>query len=154
MKKILTILITILTVFSFSSCLNSGLEALPEYGDADILSVDRVEHRYYVKGTTPAQGDQLVKNATLSHDAKVDKTASTVAITVTVPNSFPEAELSNLKNSELVVVLNLSPATRLTPLDGSATLGIPADWSKANTYSIKAADGTTKVWTVTLTLNR
>lgn len=154
MKKILNILWMLLAAFLFSSCLKSGLEDLPEYGDADILSVSKVEYRYISEEIAPSSGQQLVKNATLSHKAEVDKEAGTVSITVTVPGSFPQGELASLSAKELVLSLNLSSAARITPLNGSAALGVPADWSKTNSYSVMAADGTKKNWEITLTLEK
>ncbi|MDE7236705.1 MAG: hypothetical protein K2N66_02660, partial [Paramuribaculum sp.] len=54
--------------------------------------------------------------------------------------------------SELVVVLNISTAAVIEPLDGAPALGVPGDWSKPNKYQITAANGKKKVWTVTLEL--
>lgn len=154
MKKIFYSLYLLLTTVLLSSCLKSGLEDLPEFADADILSVSKVEYRYVSDEIAPSSGQALVKNVTLSHSAKVNSEESTVNITVNVPDNFPQTELSRLSASALVVSLNISTAARIVPIDNSAILGLPSDWSKANKYQITAADGTKKEWTVTLTLNK
>lgn len=154
MKKVLYSLCLLLTALSLSSCFKSGLEDLPAFSDANILSVSRVEYRYVSDETSPSSGQQLVKNVTLSHSAAVSNENATLTITVNVPDNFPQAELPNLSASALVVSLNISTAARIAPIEGSATLGIPADWSKANKYMITAADGTQKEWTITLILNK
>lgn len=154
MKKVLYSLYLLLTVLLLSSCFKSGLEDLPAFGDADILSVSKVEYRYISDEIAPSNGQQLVKNVTLSHDAELDNENATVLIKVTVPDNFPQAELSNLSTSALVVSLNISTAARIIPFEGSATLGLPADWSKANKYQIVAADGSQKEWTISVVLNK
>lgn len=154
MKKVLYSLYLLCTVVLLSSCFKSGLEDLPAFGDADILSVSKVEYRYISDEIAPSSGQPLVKNVTLSHDAKLDNESATVAITVRVPDNFPQAELSNLSASALVVSLNLSTAARITPLGGSADLGFPADWSKENKYQVVAANGNKKEWTISLVLTK
>lgn len=151
MKKIMNSVLILFAVFLFSSCLNSGLEDLPEYSDALISSVSRVEHRYISDEVSNASGQPIVKFATLTHKSNIDKEAGTVLITVTVPDGFPTAQKSKISTKALVVSLNLSTAARIAPIEGSAALGVPADWSKANKYRVTAADGTKKDWSVSLT---
>lgn len=154
MKKVLYSLFLLLAVVSLSSCLNSGLEDLPEYSDADILSVSRVEYRYVSDEIAPSSGQQLVKNVSLGQSSNINKENSTLTINVNIPDNFPAAERPNLSASALVVSLNISTAARIAPIEGSAVLGVPADWSKANKYIITAADGTQKEWTITLVLKK
>ena len=47
-----------------------------------------------------------------------------------------------------MVAVGLSTAARISPLNGSPTLGVPGDWSKPNTYVVDAANGTRKNWTI------
>ncbi|MBR8707400.1 DUF5018-related domain-containing protein [Bacteroides pyogenes] len=154
MKKLVNTLFLLCAVISLSSCLKSGLEDLPEYEDAEILSVHRVEYRFISQDVSNASGQPIVKFATLTHRGTVNKEEGTVAIKVTVPNSFPKAELPNLDASKLVVSLNLSSAARIVALEGSAQLGTPADWTKENRYVVTAANGTKKEWKVSLVLDK
>ena len=154
MKRILLNVFTLLTVFLFSSCLNSNLEDLPAFEEAEISSVNKVEYRYISDEISDASQQPIVKNVTLSHSITKDSDAGTLAISVKVPDNFPKDQLGNLSTSALVVSLNISSAARIAPMSGSATLGTPADWSKPNKYLITAANGNKKEWTITLTLNK
>lgn len=135
---------------SFNSCLKSDLEDLPEYKDADITSVSALVYRYISDEKSPASDQYIVKEINLTYDSDIDKEAKTVNITASTPDNFPEAEKSNLNKSNVVVIVSLSTAARIQPLEGSPKLGVPGDWSKANKYKVFAADGTEKIWTITL----
>ncbi|MDO5664405.1 MAG: hypothetical protein Q4G63_04000 [Bacteroidia bacterium] len=149
MKKIITDLLVLVTIFSFSSCMNRGLEDLPEFSDALISSVSRVEYRYISDEVSPASGQNIVKFVILNHTATVNKEDATVNITAKVPANFPTKEKSKLSNANISVNLNLSTAARIQPVGNAPVLGIPGDWSKPNKYLVTAADGNTKKeWTI------
>lgn len=150
MKKIIYSILTLLATLFLSSCLHMGLEDLPEYEDALISSVSRVEYRYISDEISPASGQQIVKSSVLNHTADINKEAGTVAITATVPANFPTSERAKLSNANLSVNLNLSAGARIVPIGNSPTLGIPGDWSTPNKYLVTAANGTTKEWTITV----
>ena len=154
MKKILLNVFTLLTVFLLSSCLNGNLEDLPSFEEAEISSVNKVEYRYISDEISDASQQQIVKNVTLSHSITKDSDSGTLAISVKVPDNFPKDQLGNLSSSALVVSVNLSSAARIAPVNGSASLGVPADWSKSNKYVITAGNGNKKEWTIILTLNK
>lgn len=154
MKKIINSLFMLLLMCSFSSCLHSGLEDLPEFSDAFISSASRVEYRYISDEISPASGQPIVKFASLSQTSTANKDSGTLIITVTVPGGFPPAELQNLTDENLTVSLNISTAARIVPIEGAAALGVPADWSKPNRYVVTAADGTKKEWIITLNLTK
>ncbi|MCS2665428.1 hypothetical protein NXV45_17015 [Phocaeicola vulgatus] len=44
--------------------------------------------------------------------------------------------------------MTVSTAARITPIEGSAALGSPDDWSTERKFSVKAANGNTKIWTI------
>lgn len=141
--------------FFFTSCLEGGLEELDTYTGNDITSIQGVYYRYIGSETIPGSGEQTVHQVTMSvSDTQIDTEAATVDITVTAPSNFPESELGNLSASELVVIVNLSAAAIIEPINGAPTLGAPGDWSKPNQYRVTAASGDEKVWTITLTLQR
>lgn len=153
MKKISYILL-LLTSLAMSSCLKSNLEELPVYTLSDITSVSAVQYRYLSSEISPASNEAIVKNVTLNQTAVIDDAARNVNITATVPDNFPADQLPTLTESKLLVALGISPAARIAPVDGSPVLGIPSDWSKPNKYVVTAADGSSKEWTVKVTLNR
>lgn len=148
MRKILNYLILIVLSLSFSSCLKSDLEDLPEYEDADITSVSSVRYRYISADKSPVSGENIVKEVDLSFQSSIDEEQSLVTINVTVPENFPASELANVSQSKILIAVGLSTAARLKPINDSPLLGVPGDWSKPNTYLVTAANGTTKQWTI------
>ncbi len=148
MKNIISFFLFATFMFALSSCMKMNLEDLPEYEDALITSVSRVEYRYISEDVSPVSKQKIVKNVTLNHTAEVDKEAGTVNITVNVPAKFPKGELSNLSTTNLVVNVNLSAAARISPVGASPKFGVPGDWSKPNDYQVTAANGTTRNWKV------
>ena len=148
MKKILYNLFLLFAVFSLSSCLDSNLDDLPEYEEADITSVSAVRYRYITDEKSPASGENIVEEVDLGYTADINADRREVKIKVTKPGSFPADQVNNLSKSNLVVVVSLSTAARIAPLDGSPKLGVPADWSSAHRYVVTAATGTQKEWTI------
>ena len=148
MKKYLYKLVLLFTVLAFSSCLNSNLEDLPEYEDADITSVSAVQYRYISDQKSPASGENIVEEVNLGYTGDIDPESATVKIKVTKPRTFPADQLNNLSKSNLVVVVTLSTAARMTPVSGSPKLGVPADWTKAHKYMVTSASGKKKEWTI------
>lgn len=137
-----------------TSCLKSGLEDLPEFEGNDITGVSRVEYRFNSSNTTPVNNENIVAFVTLNKAQTIDAVNKTVAITVTVPaatQTFPQAERDNVSLNNLVVILDISTAAIISPLDGSPKLGVPGNWSQPNRYEVKAANGSTAIWTVEIT---
>lgn len=58
----------------------------------------------------------------------------------------------NLNN--IVAAVQISSAAVMTPVEGSPALGTPADWTTPHKYAVKAANGETKMWTITCTLTK
>lgn len=155
MKRSIQILWVLVISLLSTSCLTNKLDEIDTYEGNDIRSVTGVYHRYYGTETIPGSGEVKVHQSQLQVSSKnvvIDNKAGTVDIKASIPTNFPVAQKPLVKISSLVVVLNISTAATIEPLDGSAKLGVPADWSKSNRYRVTAANGTTKDWTVTLTL--
>lgn len=152
MIKSVYVCTALLFLLAFSSCLKQGLEDLPSYEGAEITSVSLVEYRYVSSDTSPATGQPMVKFVTLVHSSSINSDNGEVEINVEIPPAFPAEELANLSAANLVVAIGLSTAAIATPSGNSARFGAPGDWSGTNTYVVKAANGTTKDWRVTLTL--
>lgn len=151
MKKISILTLLIAAVFCLSSCLRYNLEELPAFSDADISGINTVQYRYFSDDIVPITGEKMVKYVTLNYsNTKIDKAAATCSFDVSAPSNFPAERLSDLSLNKLVVVVQLSTAARCEPMDGSTAFGVPGDWSKPNKYKITAADGSSKIWTVSV----
>ena len=147
MKHCIFILLFLMSFLT--SCLESNLRDLPLYEEANITSVSAVRYRYYsADDIDPTTNEPIVKEADLSFTSNIDAEAGLVSINVTVPEDFPSSELANLSRSELVVVVSLSTAARLTPTNNSTALGVPGNWENPNTYVVEAANGFQKNWTI------
>lgn len=138
MKRNILSFILVLIAVSFTSCLEHDMRDLPLYEDADITSVRFVRYRYVDTGN----------NIDLNFTTDIDNDAGTIKIKATARVDFPASELDNLSLNTLVLSVNLSTAARIFPDKGSTAFGLPGDWSKPNTYTVEAANGTTKKWTV------
>lgn len=154
MKKIFNLLACLVLALVATSCLKSNLEPLPNAQDADILSVHGVSFRWITNVKDPASGENKVQQASLTQKSSIDKAQATVTINASIPNGFPADQLSAVEASKLIVTVNLPTACRATPMEGAPALGVSGDWSQPRKYLLTAADGTTKVWTITLTLNK
>jgi len=154
MKSIKFIIAAIAVAITCTSCLKSNLKELKTYDGADITAC-YVYYRYVDTSIKdPLTGANLVKQTQLSVSKTIDTNANTVQITATLPANFPAAEKSKISANQLVVAFNLSTAAVIAPTGDSPALGTPADWSKSHKYVVTAANGTTKEWTVSLTLNK
>ncbi len=152
MKKY-SFIITIILAMTLSSCLKRGLEDLPEFEGKDITSVSRLEYRFVGNRVSNASGQKIVEFVELKQNpaAVIDAESATVKISVVVPatNSvFTDEERAKCSNQNIVVVVGLSTASRISPLEGAPKLGVPGDWSKPNKYKVTASDGSTKEWTI------
>lgn len=153
MKKIKFSIIIVFAGLLFTSCLKSNLDDLPEFEESNIVSVQRVEYRFTSSDVSNVSKQNIIKFVTLGKTAKIDATAKTVTIDVTVPaatTSFPETERANCAVNNIAVLLQVSTAAKITPESGSPKLGVPGDWSTAHKYIVTAADGTTTEWTVSI----
>ena len=74
------------------------------------------------------------------------------------PNSITTLEIINQKAdvniNNIVVAVDISTASVMQPVEGAPKLGVPADWSSPHKYLVKAANGQTKVWTISVTLTK
>lgn len=155
MNKIILSTIALVTTLLMTSCLTANLPKIDTYKGANIESVNAVFHRYYTDKKIPASGERQVKQHQLSVPGKAvqkDETAGTISFEVKIPTNLPADQKGKVKADNLVVVLNISTAALIEPIDGAPMLGVPGDWSKTNKYKVTAASGETKEWSVTLHL--
>lgn len=102
-------------------------------------------------------GEFKVAEKELEKSNSINEDEAVVTATFTVPaasGSFTDAERAKVSLNKLVVYFNVSTAARVTPLDGSPKLGAPGDWTSERRYSVMAANGTKKTWTVKVVLNK
>ena len=111
-------------------------------------------HRYYDDSYIHnGSGEQAVKQANLSvANVQIDKEAGTCTFSVSIPSNFPKDEAGKVRSQALAVIVNISTAAIISPIEGAPQFGKPGDWSKPNRYKVKAANGDEQIWTVSLTL--
>lgn len=129
---------------------------LPAYEQAEITKVGAY-HRFYSGDKDALTGENIVaeKELTATVDIDSDNGIATAAFGIPAASGkFTEAERAKVSLSNLVVYINVSTAARVTPIEGSPRFGVPADWTKEHKYTVMAADGTTKTWTVKVSLNK
>lgn len=150
MKKLFNkITVLLLAVFT-TSCLDGNLEELDVYKGKEITGVAGVYHRYYGSQTIPGSGELQVLQSTLSYgNFQANAETGTSSFECELPSNFPAEEKPEFTMSNVVVMLNISTAAVIKPVDGAPALGKPGDWSKPNKYEITAADGSKQIWTVT-----
>jgi len=145
MKKILSIFSILVMSLFMTSCLESNLDDLPSYTDAEITDV-KFEYRYIGQNI---DSDQLfVKQLKVS--TTIDSDNATVTVDITVPeadNVLTEEEREKVSLTNLVCYFYISTAAEVKSAE--IPLGVPSDFSaKEAKYTIMAADGSTKDWTL------
>ena len=118
-------------------------EDLPAYEEAEITKVGAY-HRFYSGDKDALTGENIVAEKELDRTNDIDSDNGIAT----------EAERAKVSLNNLVVYVNISTAARVTPLDGSPKFGVPADWTQEHKYSVMAADGTKKIWTIKVSLNK
>jgi hypothetical protein len=153
MKRILSGIFMMLSLVLFSSCLESNLDALPVFSDADISAVRYADFRYENSETVDNVTTTTVKYTTLTvTSSNVD--GNVVSCVLTVPDAvgtFTTAVRNTVSLTNISLGVTTSSAAVITPMNGAPAFGQPGDWSKPNKYLVKAADGTQKEWTIQVT---
>lgn len=151
-KNSYLLIVCILT--TLTSCLEAGLETLPEFEGNSILSVRKVEYRFKGQATSGVSGESYLEYLTLSHVAQINKEKKQVNIQVTVPavNSvFTSAEREKCTTKALAVMLSIETAAKIQPMGDAPKLGVPGDWTKPNRYTVTAANGDVAEWVIEIT---
>lgn len=131
-------------------------EDLPAYEEAEITKVGAY-HRFYSGDKDALTGENIVAEKELTSTVDIDSDKGIANATFSIPaanGKFTEAERAKVSLSNLVVYVNVSTAAHVTPVEGAPKFGTPADWTKKHKYNVMAADGTTKTWTVKVSLNK
>lgn len=144
--KYLKCILLFFVCMSFSSCLESGLEDLPSYEDADIKAFT-FEYRWMIK-----EGDsEKLRVQKMDADVDINVENTTVTCNITVPEvngTFTQEIRNQVTLSNLNAYCTISTAATITPIGETPLLGKIGDFSKSNMqYEVIAADGnTTKTW--------
>lgn len=154
MKILKFIIAMFVMALSCTSCLESNFEELDTY-DGNDITAGYAWYRYKGDNKLNASGEQQVIQKQLQRTGQViDNEAATCALQFKVPTNFSDAEKNGVNINNIVVAVEISTAAVMTPVEGSPKLGVPADWSTPHKYSVKAADGKTKIWTISVTLTK
>ena len=151
MKQIKSHLFLLLSLlfctFALSAC---SWEDLPSYEEANISAV-QFYYRWASDVKDPITQEPIVKEVRLNTTSVVNTDAGTIEATVTVPaasGDFTTAVRNQVSQHPLWAQVTVSTAARITPVDGAAALGTPDDWSQERKFSVKAANGNTKIWKI------
>lgn len=145
-KNIKWLLLMLLLPFT-AAC---NWEDLPAYEEAEISAV-QFYYRWASDAKDPITGEPVVKERQMSTSSVVKKEEGIIEATVTVPaasGDFNETVRGQVSQNKLWGQVTLSTAARLTPIEGSAALGTPDDWSQPRKFEVMAANGNKKVWTI------
>lgn len=138
-----------LSVVCLSSCLKKGIdEDLPTYSNCEITNA-------YFEYRTVNTDNELSNKASitiLNPGDVIDSNSATVTCTIKVPESLTyPATLDDITLSNIVGFFDISTAATIEPIGDAPTLGAIEDWSDCSfKYLVKAADGTEKIWTITI----
>lgn len=135
----------IISCILFSSCLESGLDDLPTYSDADITEF-KFEYRWFDQKANQLRVIQL------NNLYEINIKDAIVTCTITVPSVtsvFTDEIRNQVSLTNLVGYCSISPGATMKPVENSPELGVVADFSSMNAkYQVTAADGTVRVWNV------
>lgn len=141
--KYLKYILLLFTCLSFSSCLESGLDDLPSYEEAEIKAFT-FEYRWMVKEGT----SEKLRVQKMNTDVKIDVANTTVTCDITVPNvngTFTQEVRDKVALNNLNAYCTISTAATIKPVGDAPVLGKIGDFSKSNMqYEVVAADGKTK----------
>lgn len=147
MKKIYLIIFAMLPLL-FTSCLKSNLDEIQVYQEANITSIRGMYYYFDLKTTN--DGNTIFSKADISRaDVQIDTEAGNIVIGRATP---AKANIASFSPQKVVMAFNISTAATIEPVEGSAQLGVESDWSvgKTNKYKVTAADGSSKIWSVTV----
>ncbi len=149
-------------LIKWAGCLLFGLtllngcdwKDLPLWDEAEISAV-QFYYRWESDERDPVLPDEPViyKQRMETTTVNRDPDNGVIEVRVTVPaaddnGDFTSSVRSRVSMNPLWGQVTVSTAARVTPIEGSAPLGTPDDWSVPRKFSVQAADGTTKTWTI------
>lgn len=146
----------IFSLLAFSSCLESGLDDLESFSDAELLDF-KFEYRWEQAMTGEGHNTQL---AVVSLPTTIKKEGTTLTCTINVPvagnpSFFTEEIRKAVSLNKLVGMVTISTAAKIIPIGDAPVLGKWGDFSKERKYKVVAADGKTNIeYTIKCVLNK
>lgn len=143
------------SIVSLSGCLKEGLPVTNNSNQKAISGFD-FEFRWLSQDTVRQNG-QVVDIRTVSSVAKLNNTIKitsradgndTIYCKLSIPSSVPTKQRINVKLTSIWAYAAIPNAANIAPQNGSPELGKPGDFSKATSYKVTAADGSSKTYTV------
>ncbi len=150
MNKYLFIIVMVLISSSCIDFLEWGLDELPLNDEAEIQTFF-FEYRFTVVNEN---GFPQVEFRTMETAVTKDNTNINCVVTVPGPSGFfTEQVAAGVNLTNLVGYCTLSPAAVIEPMDNAPRLGGVGNWSQSPyRYKVTAADGSTKTWTITVSM--
>ncbi|RQO66111.1 hypothetical protein DBR43_28170 [Pedobacter sp. KBW06] len=147
-NKYISTLLMLLVVSLTTSCLKKNLDDYPLFDAAEITLVN-AEYRF--NGSQMMNGQPVVAYQKLNLSQTVDNNTSTINVTVAVPaanGQFTAVEKAKVSQNKLWFYMNISTAATIAPIGDTPKLGDPTDATKPLKYTVTAANGTTRTWTI------
>jgi hypothetical protein len=148
-KRFLRIILGVLFITTFfSSCIKQGLPTYPLFGGNNITNV-YVEYRYNTSQLSG--GDSVVGYQKLVVAQSIDTVHGVVNVTLTVPaanGSFTAAQRANISLTHLVMYFDISTAASIAVVGNTPKPGYAGDLSQPLTYTVTAANGQKRTWTI------
>jgi hypothetical protein len=155
MKNILIGMVILCSSIIFSGCLKSDLVILENSNKAEMTGFD-FEYRWLSTDTIKRVG-VVVEIRTVSNAAKMINTmrianhptgADTIYCSLSLPDGIPSKERKNVKLDHLLGYAAISDAAKVIPTDGSPVLGKPGNFTNSVSYTVIAANGSSKPFVV------
>lgn len=152
MKKIIKWTVCLLLSLPFLTACD--WEELPAWEEADISGV-QFYYRWESEEYDPMLPDEpiIYKQRLNTEQVRRDADNGILEVRVSLPvtnEEFTSDVRDKVTTNPLWGQVTVSTAARVTPIDGSKPLGTPDDWSVPRRFSVQAANGTTKEWTITI----
>lgn len=144
-------LLCLMIIPVLASC---GWEDLPAYEEADITGVQFYYRWASTTDKDPITGEPMVREQRLNASASINNEDGLITVEISLPPAnaiFTEDVRNGVTLDNLVGQVSLSTAARISPADGNKVLGVPDNWSVPHKFVVKAANGATKNWTITVT---
>lgn len=135
-----------------ASCLKNDLEDVASSEACDVTNVD-FEYRWAVDilgNDGKPTGVSELRYITLTANKIINNESKTITVKLTVPNvntTFTSEIRNKVSLDGIVGMFTVSPAAKVTPLNGAPSLGNPGNFSqKKYSYRITSAAGNYHDW--------
>lgn len=143
MKTKFIICISLFTfLFSMSSCLESGLDELDTYSDANITAIN-FEYRWTVPENTsdPWAGDKLQVKTLTTSSTFADEVIECVITVPAASGTFNATEREKVALNNLNAYVTISPGASIEPIGTTPVLGKIGDFTQSSmSYQVISAD--------------